>query len=66
MYIVACARCQTRLTENTFTSYTDADEAAHRLGYPAADSEELWCADCAAERPAPGFGSAREYTRHTA
>lgn len=65
MYIVACARCQTRLTDHTFTSYTAADEAAHRLGYPADDSEELWCADCAAECHAPEFDAAREYTRHT-
>lgn len=48
MYIVACARCQSRLTETVFASYVEATEAAQRLGYPAADGkDELWCAECA-------------------
>lgn len=66
MYIVACARCQTRLTEHHFSSYTDADEAAHRLGYPADDGEELWCANCAAERNEHGPDAPDAYARRTA
>lgn len=63
MYVVACARCQDRLTDVKFVTYQDARQAAEMLGYPAADgSDELWCAECARLFDVPG----EEFARHTA
>lgn len=47
MYVIACSRCQKRLTEHEFTTYAEAQEAARTLGYPADKADELWCEDCA-------------------
>lgn len=47
MYIVACARCQRRLTEKLFTSYAEAAAVAHEIGYATDNWDELWCGDCA-------------------
>lgn len=63
MYVVACARCQDRLTDVKFVTYSDAREAADKLGYPAADgSDELWCAECARLFNV----STEEFVRHSA
>lgn len=67
MYIVACARCQTRLTEKVFTSYAAAAKAGHELGFPAGDGDELWCGACmSAHNGKVGTGIEQSLTRHTA
>lgn len=48
MFVVACSRCQIRLTEKLFTNYDEAEMAARMLGYPVAgNSDNLWCEACA-------------------
>lgn len=61
MYAISCARCNQRLTEQEFTSYDEAVEAARALGYPGDSDGEFVCEVC--HRSGSQHGHAREIPR---
>lgn len=60
MYVISCAHCGRRLTEQAFATFDAAQEAANTLGSPTGETGEFWCEDCSRR-----LGSQNSHTRPT-